>query len=798
MPSLNVVKYIEESLKSVINQKLTNIEIICVDAGSTDGTIDIIKKYSLKDSRIKLVHSERKSYGFQMNLGMSLAKGEYIGIVETDDFIDERMYNDLYNYTNNGEVDIVKGTFYHFYSETGENNLVIDWSKKELKDVKESFNIHEQERFLDGHPSIWAGIYRRELLLENNIKFVEEDGGGWVDNSFFFETACAAKNIIYRPQPYYYYRELNPDSSSNNLKDFTIPIRRMIENLGILEKYKIYDENVLHIAYIRVFAYLDNIYRRDNYEQYLDELIPFIHQMLKLLDEKIVLEKLNYHCQTEYFKYMAPYYTKKDKPLIISKNINDFLTECNNLDHLKKEKNNISDENKKLKEKIFNLKYELSKFDNGVMDENTKILILNNKLQKNKENGFSNFISNIKSHINEMKFRFNPIRKKNFNVLFIPSDNSRTSGAFLSMANLIVNLREKYGLNIFVILPNEGHGYEVLDSMNIDYCLIDSKDWVIPLSQEKDNAFKKEVYNKIQINNKAVNSIRQVIQEKNIDMVHINTTYSYVGAKAALHENVPFVWHLREFLEEDQENTLWDREEGNSLINTANKIVAISNSIQKKYENVFEKDKLVRIYNGIDAKKFYKPNHNILQSNKKIFIMVGGFEYYKGQIEFAKACSKLFLNGYKNFEVWFIGTGKDEVKQEVQDILTSAKMSNVKYLGYKKNVQDYYEKADISFTCAKSEAFGRTTVEAMLSGNLIIGADSAGTKELIEDGKTGLLYEHGNSDDLFNKMQWVLNNIDKSIQLSKKGREYMFNNMTAEKNADNVFKLYQRIFFENE
>jgi glycosyltransferase involved in cell wall biosynthesis len=85
LPSLNVVEYIEECLFSVINQTLKEIEIICVDAGSTDGTLDIIRKYQNLDTRIHLIQSEIKSYGKQMNMGVSAAKGEYVGIVETDD-----------------------------------------------------------------------------------------------------------------------------------------------------------------------------------------------------------------------------------------------------------------------------------------------------------------------------------------------------------------------------------------------------------------------------------------------------------------------------------------------------------------------------------------------------------------------------------------------------------------------------------------------------------------------------------------------------------------------------------------
>ena len=96
LPSLNVKPFIEECVESVINQTLENIEIICVDAGSDDGTLEILEDYANKDSRIKILRSDKRSYGHQMNLGIAAAEGEYVGILETDDYVEEDMYESLY------------------------------------------------------------------------------------------------------------------------------------------------------------------------------------------------------------------------------------------------------------------------------------------------------------------------------------------------------------------------------------------------------------------------------------------------------------------------------------------------------------------------------------------------------------------------------------------------------------------------------------------------------------------------------------------------------------------------------
>ena len=140
MPSYNVANYIEECIESVINQTLKEIEIICVDAGSEDGTLEILQRYAEKDNRIILLNSDKKSYGYQMNLGLSVAKGDYIGIVETDDYIDSNMFSDLYNLSEEGSIDIVKSNFYHLIGITPEEQeIIVDGTKINVPKVK--FNV---------------------------------------------------------------------------------------------------------------------------------------------------------------------------------------------------------------------------------------------------------------------------------------------------------------------------------------------------------------------------------------------------------------------------------------------------------------------------------------------------------------------------------------------------------------------------------------------------------------------------------------------------------------------------------
>lgn len=305
IPSLNSQDYIKECVESVLNQTLDDLEILCIDAGSSDKTLDILNNLAGNDSRIKIFHSDKKSYGYQMNIGLDNSKGEYVAVVESDDYIDKNMLNDLYDLALKSDSEVIKSTFYHYYDYSHSQELKIDNAKKRVK-TEEPFKIQEQPIFLDGHPSIWAGIYKNDFLKENDIRFMEINGAGWVDNPFFYETTFRAEKIIYTHVPYYYYRETNPNSSSNSLADFTIPIRRMLDNLDIVDEFKVRDEMVLKHVYLRAFAYINNILRREGHEEHMPEVRPFIQEMLLRLDEKLVLKHMPQKHIDAYYKFISP------------------------------------------------------------------------------------------------------------------------------------------------------------------------------------------------------------------------------------------------------------------------------------------------------------------------------------------------------------------------------------------------------------------------------------------------------------------------------------------------------------
>lgn len=221
MPSLNVVGYIEECIASAVNQTLKEIEIICVDAGSEDGTLEIIERYAQRDPRVRLVKAAFKSYGAQVNLGISLARGRYIAILETDDYVSHEMYEKLYGLAIENDCDYVKCNYYtywtqedgvrykqlrkNFHNDTYYNRLIVDPVPKDIC-IRDLY--------------LWDGIYKKEFLTYNDITFSETSGAAFQDVGFLFQTSVLGKRVMYVDQAYYFYCTDREGASSNSDKGF--------------------------------------------------------------------------------------------------------------------------------------------------------------------------------------------------------------------------------------------------------------------------------------------------------------------------------------------------------------------------------------------------------------------------------------------------------------------------------------------------------------------------------------------------------------------------------------------------
>lgn len=285
IPVYGVEKYLKTALDSVLKQTLADIEIILIDDGSKDNCPQIIDEYALKDSRIVAIHKQNGGYGHSMNVGLSKASGEYIAILEPDDYIDSSMYEDLYKIALKYDSDVVKSCFYDNLESSQETRI----KKTEWKDwipEDRSFTIKENAFFLHYHPSIWSCIYKKSFLEKHNIRFIEAPGAGWTDNLFQVQTLCLAQRINYTSKAYYYWRRIN-FNESNDLKDYTIPFKRCDEIHQWLDENNIRDENILENLYDRELEYIYLIFGMKNISN-KEDCFTKIKLMIERMDKNII------------------------------------------------------------------------------------------------------------------------------------------------------------------------------------------------------------------------------------------------------------------------------------------------------------------------------------------------------------------------------------------------------------------------------------------------------------------------------------------------------------------------------
>ncbi len=217
VPVYNVERYLRQCLDSILNQTLSQIEIICVNDGSTDTGEAILEAYARRDPRVRLIGHENHGYGYSMNRGLAAARGEFVGIVESDDWIEPDMYASLVAAARSTGADMAKADFLR------------DWTKAPARREQFHFFTPDQDglvvtpsQYREGaifrkKPSVWSAIYRRDFLEANGIRFLETPGAAFQDTSFSFKTLALAETMVCLARPLVHYRQDNETSSIHSM-----------------------------------------------------------------------------------------------------------------------------------------------------------------------------------------------------------------------------------------------------------------------------------------------------------------------------------------------------------------------------------------------------------------------------------------------------------------------------------------------------------------------------------------------------------------------------------------------------
>lgn len=351
IPVYNAADYLNEAIDAVLNQTLDDIEVICVDDGSEDNSLDILKDIASKDSRVMYFHQENQGGGAARNHALPHAKGKYIYFMDADDIVDLNALKECYDICEEKNLDFVLFKAENYAEDTGEYFKTSDYSMDEVCDFvgERIFNFRDLgDLMFKVSVTPWCKMYNREFVLSTNAQFAE--GLIFHDNIFFWDVFLSAERIYFYDRYLYTRRRHSASSTGAGDKRYvsSITINNMIIqkfiNHGLFEKYKkrLYDHKIYLIFH--------------RYSTMREEFREFFYEELKKDFSKMLTHELH----DEFISLIAPNNKKRFEMVVYSRDFREFDLLYSNL-MMSMEKNTLAKENKKLKGKVKNYRRLLDK-----------------------------------------------------------------------------------------------------------------------------------------------------------------------------------------------------------------------------------------------------------------------------------------------------------------------------------------------------------------------------------------------------------------------------------------------------
>lgn len=364
------------------------------------------------------------------------------------------------------------------------------------------------------------------------------------------------------------------------------------------------------------------------------------------------------------------------------------------------------------------------------------------------------------------------------------------TGASRSLIDLTNELKKRNVVPI-VFLPKHGIIEDELKKSQTRYYILNYQSWVHSCRKKKTISKRiKHVIKEI-INFFLLKKATKILKKERVDLVHSNSVSFGFGGEVAHRMNLPHIWHIREFMEEDQHITFYDKRKAYCLLQNAVSVIAISDVISKKFSKLLNR-RIDTVYNGVPIERYAIPDKQIFLNSKLELMIVGRIIDTKGQLEAIQAIEQL-KGDFPNVHLLVIGNGTgDGYAEMLHDYVVQHSLGQwVEFLPFQSDLSSYSQMCDIQLVCSSNEAFGRVTVEGMLSHALVIGADAGCTSYLLNDGETGLLYECANAHELATKIRYAITHVDQMREIASRGYRFAYSTFSIENTANGVLKLYQ-------
>lgn len=291
VPVYNTEKYVGECIESILGQSIKDIEVIIIDDGSIDKSIEVIKKVVMNDKRVRILNQSNQGVSIARNNGIRIAKGEYIGFVDSDDWINKNMYEVLYNTAVKNRYDMVAC-----------NHIIEHESKAIIRDYdllscNKRKNIKEimLEGIIAGDfPTLSCDkIFRRSMLINNNIFY--EEGVNYLEDWFFNLRVMECVNKVgFIEDRLYNYRIVEGSLSHKFHKGYGETILRLHKTkFDFMDQYKLIDKEYKSLVHVN---FINDIFKTINYYiNYTDDNI----EIERFLKDKFTKEKMGMKINNE-------------------------------------------------------------------------------------------------------------------------------------------------------------------------------------------------------------------------------------------------------------------------------------------------------------------------------------------------------------------------------------------------------------------------------------------------------------------------------------------------------------------
>ncbi len=398
-------------------------------------------------------------------------------------------------------------------------------------------------------------------------------------------------------------------------------------------------------------------------------------------------------------------------------------------------------------------------------------------------------------------------------ILFI-THYDNLYGANNALYKLISKLVDQRAYTPIVVVPAKGQFSSALEEMGVKVIINNVTQWQAMYAGFVRFIVKKHIRKKAFL--AEVDEIYDKLHEAgdlDIDIIHSNSSVVGTGAFLARKIGCKHIWHIREFSKEHfSMEYFFGKKLVTKLYTEADCLIAISDALASNYRKRYPKAHIVRVYDGVDAKKktydsIERQNEEtVLEKSEKLsaghlsaensdaytFAYVGYLFEKKNQHQIIEACRLLKDQGIENYRVFIIGDGKDDYKSKLTNLIESYNLKdNVILTGYVSEVDKYLSKTDCGIIGSDYEGFGLVTVEYMLNGLPVLGKRSGATPEIVLDRETGLLYD--STDELADHMKTLINDRKLGLHMGKKGLERAKNCFSEEENAEQIMNIYREL-----